>query len=111
MFVDVPGSVRALPYSKNTNTPPQISSYAGLIVLSFLQQLPVILNACDLAHGGTPSSAYTTYDAFDPSATGTNIAYMAVLAPGYLLLAIGIDVALSHPFIRRWFQMDLTAEL
>jgi hypothetical protein len=36
---------------------------------------------------------------------------MAVLAPGYLLLAIGIDVALSHPFIRRWFQMDLTAEL
>jgi len=73
----------------------------SLISLSFLDQLPLIDATCD-AYAGVFKSIedYKPYDAFDNRATGYNIAYMAVLCPAYLALAILIDVALANPHVR-----------
>jgi ATP-binding cassette subfamily A (ABC1) protein 1 len=40
------------------------------------------------------------------NATGLNLAYMGALTGGYLLLAVSIDVFLSHPNIRLWCSRD-----
>lgn len=88
------------------NFSPSFSLGNALMNLAFLSTLPSLQRACIVQNGGKVSGALTPYDAFDMNATGLNLAYMGALTGGYLLVALGIDVFLSHPSIRLWCSRD-----
>jgi ATP-binding cassette, subfamily A (ABC1), member 3 len=73
----------------------------GLYTLSFLDLQPSLNAKCKVAGGGAVDlSALTPVDALDWKGTGTNIAYLAVEAVVYPLLAVLLDVVATYPAVR-----------
>ncbi len=80
---------------------PAFSLGHGLYRLSYLSVLPAINANCPRALGKTISfDDLKAITAWHPTATGTDIVYLACMTVVYLLLVIALDTALGMPNIR-----------
>jgi hypothetical protein len=71
----------------------------AILQIASMDILPAVALICD------PSlRSSRVYDALDQDVAGANIIYLAVLGPGYLLLTVLIDIALTYPSVRAYLE-------